>query len=143
MWYTFDPLLPENWSRSRWIIPICSVANDDLFFAVCEPKAHAWLPSLSNNEAYEKVSPCLCEAWMTRVTWNDWACGCTGQILTCCGGQTTQGLNCGSWYVSKNSPPPSHSLPPPSHNRLFSRCWLLSAFRRKQLLSQRKRHSFF
>lgn len=42
-----------------------------------------------------------------QVTWNDWACGCMGQLLTCAEeDRQPGGLDCGSWYVSKNRQPP-------------------------------------
>lgn len=64
-----------------------------------------------------------------------------GQLLTCTEeDRHPEGFDCGSWYVSKNRQPASSSS---SSSVLHSRCWSMSVFRRKQLLSRRERRTSF
>lgn len=91
-----------------------------------------------------------CDTWKGRsetdsgyLRWlGMWLHGAASNL--CWGGQTAWGLNCGSWYVSKNRhppPPPPPPLPSPTNPLFFiadADCCLFFFFTRKQLLSQRK-----
>ena len=94
-------------------------------------KADALLDSLRNEEIYENGYLCLWyEAWKWLWLETDsgylkwlgmWLHGAAPNLRW--GGQTPWGLNCGSWYVSKNRQPPTRPrcspLPPPPPPPLF------------------------
>lgn len=123
-----------------------------LYFTVLRMKTEGFLAA-NYNKKHKLCDSChhASVCWEAWVETEQESLDMSGHVVwlhkaapnLCWGRQTPRGSDCGSWYVSKTSSPPSHPF------RLLllclprSRCWSLSVFRRKQLLSQRDRRTSF